>query len=68
MGTVQTTFTLPAETAEQLADGARRMGMSVEAFIGYLANTVTRKHDAQFGAAVRNLYTKYPETLRKLSQ
>ncbi len=63
-----TNVPIPAELAQDLEVQAKKAGMSLAAYVAFLARVGLRKHDEEFRNAVRHVFSKYPETLRKLSQ
>ena len=59
---------IPPELAEQIHARARAMGMDVPTYLQFLENCRERRHDHAFQRAVRQMFLKYPATLRKLAQ
>ena len=61
-------ISLPREQAEQLARQAASMGLSVPAYLHLLERAKSHRNDPRFLRAIRFVFTKYPETLKRLSQ
>lgn len=59
---------IPAELAKDLETRAARFGMSLSTYVGFLARVDVHRHDPQFVSARKFLFSKFPASLRKLSQ
>jgi hypothetical protein len=59
---------LPTHLVEELEAQAAKFGLSVPAYIAFLARVETRKHDARFVEAARFVFSRYRETLKALAQ
>ncbi|HVU62454.1 MAG TPA: hypothetical protein VHC70_00650 [Phycisphaerales bacterium] len=58
----------PADQADQLEAAAKAMGLTVPAYVEFLANCQRRQHDAKFVDAAKYVFKNYPQTLKKLAQ
>ena len=63
-----TQIELPTDLVEELTARASQAGLTLKAYIAFLARIEIRKHDAQFVQAAQSLFKTYPEALRKLAQ
>lgn len=63
-----TSITLPTDLAERLQQQAKAMGLSVSTYLLMLEKERQRSADPQFNQAVKFLFNKYPDTMRKLAQ
>jgi hypothetical protein len=64
----QTQVVLPAELVKLLSRDAEAMKLSLPAYLSFLRECNTRQLDAKFRDAAKFMFSKYPDTLRKLSQ
>ena len=65
--TAITNVPLPTDIARELEAQAKRTGLSLPAYLALLARAAGRRHDDEFLNAARYIFTKYPNTLRKLA-
>ena len=56
------------ELLAELEPIAKKHGMTVPAYIAFLARAKVRGHDPEFVRAAKATFLKYPGALRKLSQ
>ncbi len=63
-----TTVEFSKEQHDRLAAEAGAMGLTIPAYVEFLANSRHRLHDGQFVDATRYVFKNYPETLKKLAQ
>jgi hypothetical protein len=59
---------LPEELLAELRARASRMGLELPAYLKFMMASQDKRLDSRFRDAVRHVFTKYPETLRKLAQ
>lgn len=64
----EASISLPREQADQIVRQAAAMGISVPAYLHLLERAKSRGHDPRLLRAIRFVFTKYPETLKRLSQ
>ncbi len=58
----------PGDQADRLEAEAKRMGLSVPAYVEFLRNSRDRNLDARFKDAAGYVFKKYPETMKKLAE
>ncbi len=63
-----TQISIPAELYQELAVLARKHGLDVPAYIGFITRTQLHGHDRAFVDATRFAFSKFPETLRRLAE
>ncbi|MBX3378117.1 MAG: hypothetical protein KF678_14070 [Phycisphaeraceae bacterium] len=63
-----TNIPFPNDVLAQLEPRAKQFGMDVPTYLLFLARVETRGHDREFVRAAKFAFSKFPETLRKLSQ
>ncbi len=63
-----TNIPFPNDALAQLEPLAKRFGMDVPTYLLFLARIEIRGHDKEFARAAKFAFSKFPETLRKLSQ
>ncbi len=59
---------IPPELAQQLQARAKSMGMDLATYLRFLENRSQRGHSPGLERAMKQLYRRYPATLRKLAQ
>jgi hypothetical protein len=65
--TTTTNVPLPTDLVEELNIQAKRAGLGLAPYVRLLVSVSGRRHDPDFVSAARYLFTKYPDTLRKLA-
>ncbi len=60
--------TLPSDLVAELTAAAKAMGLDLAAYLVFLRRSHERRHDAKFRDAAKYVFSKYPNTLRKLAQ
>lgn len=69
MGAQETTsIEMQTSLVKELEPLAKRMGLSVPAYLAFLARVGVRQHDPEFVNAARYVFSKFPNALRKLAQ
>jgi hypothetical protein len=68
MATETKPIELPLEQFRRLDEEARKMGLSVPAFIAFLEQCRAGRLDSAAQDAARFMFTKHGESLRKLAQ
>jgi hypothetical protein len=63
-----TNIPMPSDLASELESQASKFGMDLPTFMAFIARVHLRKLDREFTSAVKFLFTKYPNALRKLAQ
>jgi len=63
-----TNVQLPTDLVEELNVQAKRMGLGLPAYLRLLTRATGRNHDADFLSAARQVFSKYPNALRKLAE
>ncbi|MCC6969392.1 MAG: hypothetical protein IT434_04150 [Phycisphaerales bacterium] len=64
----QVSVTLPADLFEQLTKEGAAMGMNLPAYLKFLQHARTQAIDARAQDAVRYMFTKHADSLKKLAQ
>lgn len=63
-----TNVPFPNDVLAQIEPRAKRFGMDVPTYLAFLARVEIHGHDKEFARAVKFVFSKFPETLRKLAQ
>lgn len=63
-----TNVSIPTDLAKELEIRAANAGMSLPAYIAFLARVQIRQHDQAFADATQHLFKKFPNALRKLAE
>ena len=63
-----TVVQLPADLVERLTQDARAMGLELAAYLVYLEQLKLRRLDSKSQDAIRFVFSKHRESLRKLAQ
>lgn len=63
-----TPVTFPGDLAAALEREAKAMGLDVPTYVAFLRDCNLKGLDARFRDAAKYVFSKYPETLRKLAQ
>lgn len=66
--TPNVSLTLPAELAAELDQRAKAMGLDVASYIRFLEQKARRAIDPRTQDAIRFMFSKHSESLRKLGQ
>ncbi|MBL9031556.1 MAG: hypothetical protein JNM80_07585 [Phycisphaerae bacterium] len=64
----QTNIQLPTALVQELEAQAAKVGLSLAAYIAFMTRVRARRHDEEFERVAKQLFSKYPEALRKLAQ
>ncbi len=64
----QVSVTLPADLFEQLTKEGEAMGMDLPAYLRFLQHARAQSIDARAQDAVRYMFTKHADSLKKLAQ
>ena len=64
----QTPVSLPTDLVDRLNAGAKALGMDVSAYLSFLENCRNTRLDAKAQDAVKFMFTKHADSLRKLAQ
>ena len=59
---------MPTSLLRDLEPLAKKMGLSVPAYLAFIARVGVRQHDAEFVSAAKYVFSKFPNALRKLAQ
>ena len=63
-----TNIPMPSDLATELEKEAAKYGMDLPTFIALTSRVTLRQLDREFMSAVKFVFTKYPNALRKLAQ
>ena len=63
-----TNVQLPSDLVQELTDQAKRFGLPLPAYVALLSRAAARQHDAEFVAALKYAFSKYPNALRRLAE
>lgn len=63
-----TNIPMPSDLAKEIEARARDYGMDLATFIAFIARVQLRQSDREFMSAVKFVFAKYPNALRKLAQ